>query len=215
MTQHSLIHIRELDIWKVLEKLRKKIFPVTLFISLKLDVYKHNTPLLLLLLLVRRSFISWYKCFAYRTSYSILYFSGLLILHTVPWRKRRKKRKNLLRGKSAWKIISFPRKAFLLFTLSRQRKDDGGVECRRWYSLVGLNIIYSTNIDFSWIEKHKRKTLHSNFYFFPSHAVKRNSINISSARESRDEECWGWKEEEKKICGLYFRAHKFPIQFSF
>lgn len=38
---------------------------------------------------------------------------------------------------------------------------DGVVEAKNadgWYCLVGLNIIYSINIDFSWIETHEEKS---------------------------------------------------------
>lgn len=91
MTQRFSIHSRDMETLCV--KDGWKIFPVTLFISFKLDVYMYTTSSSLL------QTVSWYKCFAYTTfsltssSYSILYFSGLVILHTVPWRKRRKAQK--------------------------------------------------------------------------------------------------------------------------
>lgn len=163
MTQRFSIHSRDMETLCV--KDGWKIFPVTLFISFKLDVYMYTTSSSLL------QPVLWYKCFAYTTfsltspSYSILYFSGLVILHTVPWRKRRKAQKiycgeNLREKSSPCLFLSLHN----LSTPKAKRK--GEKKCRRWYSLVGLNIIYSTNIDFSWIEKHKRKTFTAILLFF-------------------------------------------------
>lgn len=98
-----------------------------------------------------RKFLSLFLL-SFLVLHSILYFSGLVILHTVPRQERKRKS---IAGKSCVKNHLVKQ-----FSLSQHTLFPFFNHCERcWYSLVGLNIIYSSNIDFSWIEKRKRKTL--------------------------------------------------------
>ena len=74
-----------------------------------------------------------------------------------------------------------------------------------WYSLVGLNIIYRANIDFSWIEKHK-KTLRSDFPSPSSSFAK----DAAKKKFNKFLKCSRAKEEFLRV---EIRPHKFCIQF--
>jgi hypothetical protein len=83
------------------------------------------------------------------------------------------------------KKTRLPFTLLFLYTSSSLRLLPLSVHIQHGKSLVGLNIIYSTNIDFSWIEKYKKD------FFWEIRAYKKtmrrekNSINLIEGEKVR------------------------------